>query len=100
MVTTDICVVYGCMGEYRHKGAYRHIGVYGHMGAYKCMGACVDVWGHTDVWGVQTYGGVWTWGAFVTPFGKFEFLQMPFRLTMAPSYFQQMMLRYLNVLSR
>ena len=34
--------------------------------------------------------------AFVTPFGKYEYLQVPFGLAQAPAYFQNLMNRVLN----
>ena len=34
--------------------------------------------------------------AFVTPFGKYEFLQVPFGLAQAPAYFQHLMNQVLD----
>ena len=37
--------------------------------------------------------------AFVTPFGKYEYLKVPFGLTQAPSYFQNLMNKVFNGLN-
>ena len=34
--------------------------------------------------------------AFCTPFGKYEYLKVPFGLAQAPSYFQKLMNKVLN----
>ena len=37
--------------------------------------------------------------AFCTPFGKYEYLKVPFGLAQAPSYFQKLMNKVLNGLN-
>ena len=37
--------------------------------------------------------------SFVTPFGKYEYLKVPFGLAQAPSYFQSLMNKVLNGLN-
>ena len=37
--------------------------------------------------------------AFVTPFGKYDYLKVPFGLAQAPSYFQNLMNKVLNGLN-
>ena len=34
--------------------------------------------------------------AFISPFGKYEYIKVPFRLTQAPAYFQELMTRILK----